>query len=387
MATFRKICLGLAVSLMFFLAACSQAGGARQTPTPLPPLVSYEKTLYPVESGPIAEEYTIEGVVTPYLQEALFFRTSGFISRVPFKGGDTVKQGDIIAELQIDDLLIQLQQAEIDLAVAQASLDERQKAREFAIARAEHSLKMAEINLEQVRSSGGNKYQVAMAEESVALAKLAYQEASEQTTNFDEQSVKRTQLVVERLKSQIAERQIIAPFDGVLFQHNLQPGDNVEAFKPVITIGDPTELVIRTNRESDLANKLNEKTEAYLRLTTDKEKLYPLKFLPNFVPFSNEEDTGDNPQQGGYFYFTMLQPPERALIPVGKPVEVQVVTGRKEDTLLLPPAVIREFGGLHFVILKEGDKQRRVEIQIGLETIDWVEVIGDLKAGDMVVGP
>jgi multidrug efflux pump subunit AcrA (membrane-fusion protein) len=383
-----RLCL---IALLFFLlAGCSSAISGNPTPTPLPPLVSYEKTLYPVERGPIAEEYKLEGVVTPRIQDQLFFRASGYISRIPFNGGDYVKKGELLAELQIDDLLNQLQQAEIDLEVAQANLANRQKEREFAIARAEHNVNIAKLGLEQANASG-NKFQIGMAEENLALAELALKEAKGQANTYDEQAVKRTQLVVDRLNALIAERQIFAPYDGILFRHTLKPGDSVEAFDPIITIGDPQELVIRTDRVFDLVNKINENSEATLFLRKDDDQSYPLKFLPSFAPSSTSEDESLDKQAAqqstGFFYFSMPTPPASELIPVGKPVSVAVVTGRNEDALLLPPAVIREFGGLKFVILSEGDKQRRVEVQTGLLSKDRIEVIGDLKEGDLVVGP
>jgi adenine deaminase len=65
-----------------------------------------------------------------------------------------------------------------------------------------------------------------------------------------------------------------------------------------------------------------------------------------------------------------------------------VVIGRKDEALLLAPAAIREYRGQYFVVVLEGDRRRRVEInEIGLKTTDLWEVIGDLKAGDQVQGP
>jgi len=359
--------------------------------------VSYEKTLYEVTRGTIEEKYELQGVVTPSIQEELFFRASGYISRVPYNGGDLVKKGEILAELQIEDLLNQLQQAEIDLEVAQANLEENRVAQEFDVARAQHQVNLAELNLEQVKAAGGgfggNKTQVAIAEENLALAELSLQQATERVFTYDEQAVKRTQLVVDRLKAQIAERQIVAPFDGILFRHSLKPGDAVEAFDPIITIGDPTALVIRTPRNQQLTGNLHQDTESFMTLDNDQNEVYTLQYLPNFVPTNlSEEEEQDPVQAGGYFYFDMVDQPDEELIPVGKPVEVMVVTGRNENALILPRAVIREFGGLTFVILSEdsgaeGEKQRRVEVQIGLETSDRVEVIGDLQEGDIILGP
>jgi adenine deaminase len=65
-----------------------------------------------------------------------------------------------------------------------------------------------------------------------------------------------------------------------------------------------------------------------------------------------------------------------------------ITLGRKDDALLLPPAAIREYRGLNFVIVQEGERRRRVEIQkIGLKSTDHWEVIADLQEGDQVLGP
>ncbi len=56
--------------------------------------------------------------------------------------------------------------------------------------------------------------------------------------------------------------------------------------------------------------------------------------------------------------------------------------------MLLPPSAIREYKGLMFVIVQDGDKRRRVEInKVGLKSSDKWEIEGDLQVGDQVQGP
>ena len=47
--------------LILLGTSCSLQSGSDPTPTPLPPLVSYEKTYYPVEEGAIEEGSFSEG--------------------------------------------------------------------------------------------------------------------------------------------------------------------------------------------------------------------------------------------------------------------------------------------------------------------------------------
>jgi len=372
------------------------------TPTPLPPPVSYEKTTFAVERGPIVSEFTVVGEVLPSRQDELFFRASGFVSRVTVQPGDTAKAGELLAELQVDDLLKQLEQARIDLEVAQAKLADDERARRYAIARAEHRVAIRQIQVDLARAALTEdadspidqttlELQLKLAEENLALAELDLEEVSEEVSLYQKQAVERAQLTVERLEAQLSERQIMAPYDCIILPRRglpLRPGDSAQAFSPVFIVGDPTELVIGVPINQKRVDEIRENTEVYVSLTPDLKELYEARFMPGFFPLSSKMDEGSAASLGqDMIYFAIPLSPGRDEIPVGRTVYVRVVLGRRDDALLLPPATIRSFRGRDFVILQEGERRRRVDIQIGLETDERVEVIGDLQEGDQIVGP
>ena len=135
----------LAVSLLVALSACLPSRSAVPTPTPLPPPVSYEKPLYTVERGLIVSQFKLTGQVLPSKQDRMLFRASGFVSRVLVQVGDEVEAGQLLAELQIDDLLKELEQAYIDFQVAQADLATIEQDRQYAIARAERQVAIGHL--------------------------------------------------------------------------------------------------------------------------------------------------------------------------------------------------------------------------------------------------
>jgi len=73
-------------------------------------------------------------------------------------------------------------------------------------------------------------------------------------------------------------------------------------------------------------------------------------------------------------------------IELGDLIRVQVELERKDDVLWLPPQAIRLFEGRRFVVLKDGDIQRRVDIEVGIETQDRVEIEEGLEEGQVVIG-
>ena len=124
--------LWLVTSLFtILLTSCGATSRGKATPTPLPPMVSYEKSVFTVELGPIVSEKKIYGEIMPSTQDDLYFLATGYVDRVTVKQGDSAKKGDLLAEMQVDDLLDQLEQANIDLEVAQAALEKGNTEREY----------------------------------------------------------------------------------------------------------------------------------------------------------------------------------------------------------------------------------------------------------------
>jgi hypothetical protein len=74
-------------------------------------------------------------------------------------------------------------------------------------------------------------------------------------------------------------------------------------------------------------------------------------------------------------------------VETGDLVRVAVVLEQKDDVLWLPPAAIRTFEGRKFVVVQEGAGQRQVDVILGIESEDRVEIVDGVKENEVVVGP
>ena len=389
------------LTLMVLLQACGPGGfNSKATPTPLPPVVSVEKAVFTVAKGSIVSEKEIQAEIVPAKQDDLFFRASGFISRVVVKQGDIIKKGDLMAEMQVDDLLNQLQQAQIDLEVAQSNLEKENTQHEYDVVRAkaevymwQQRVKLGELDLKYAYGDQLERAQINldMTKKSLEMAQQNLDLISQSSNSYTEQAVKRNQLAVERLQGLLAERQISAPYDCIVLRSNIKPGQQIDAFMSVFVVGDPSELVLRSIYDFELSNLMHKDIEVRMEFNRADETGFPVKFLPNFLPVSVTDQTqvkGSNAAIAQYFYFTIPEGVAAEELTVNRQVYAVVTMGRKDEVLLLPPAAIREYRGLNFVIVQEGERRRRVEIQkIGLKSMDNWEVIADLKEGDQVLGP
>ena len=71
---------------------------------------------------------------------------------------------------------------------------------------------------------------------------------------------------------------------------------------------------------------------------------------------------------------------------MGDLVRVQAELERKDDVLWLPPQALRIFDGRRFAVVQDGDVQRRVDVKVGIQTADRVEIEEGLEEGQTVVG-
>ena len=107
----KAISILFLAGLLALLAGCAAGAQSSATPTPLPQNTSHQNVVFTVERGPIVSTKDVMGEIVPDHQDKLYFGTTGFINRVLVKNGDRFKKGDLLAELKLDDLLDQLQQA------------------------------------------------------------------------------------------------------------------------------------------------------------------------------------------------------------------------------------------------------------------------------------
>jgi multidrug efflux pump subunit AcrA (membrane-fusion protein) len=387
--------------LLASLAGCAAGARSSATPTPLPQIVSSQQIVFTVERGPIVSERDITGEIVPAHQDKLYFGTSGFINRVLVDRGDRVKKGDLLAELKLDDLLDQLQQAQIDLQVSQQilAIDQVQKAYDLQQAEsdaviAQKQVALAQINLDSAvgtqRAVAQLNLDIAQENYKTAEARLALVKARADTPS--DQVVRHNQSTVDSLNRLVAERQLIAPYDGIVLVNRLIPGLQATAFATAMVVGDLGDIVVQVGFDEDLATKLDASTAAYLYPTKEPEPKYPVKFIPNFLPISNEQ-TGITETPSGdllvnYLYFSIPDSTPRDAVQVGSAVRLTLILGSKQDALLLPPAALRGNDAFSYVIVLEGDQHRRVEIvSIGVKTVEKWEVIANLKAGDQILGP
>ena len=75
-----------------------------------------------------------------------------------------------------------------------------------------------------------------------------------------------------------------------------------------------------------------------------------------------------------------------SLFEAGDLVKVTVLIERSEDTLWLPTAAVRTFEGRRFVMVRVGDRLQKVDVKLGVEGQDRIEILEGLEEGQIIEG-
>ena len=368
-------------------ATRSEQVAAEATPTPIPTAPVALKPVYQVQEGEVVKSTIFTGRIAPVVEEELFFQTDGRVRSVNFKRNDMVKQGDIIAELEIDVLERELKAAELELERAQVTLTEAERNLELDQREAQTRVDMAQIVLKGIDAdSRTTKAELAAQQKAVELAQIELERLSAGVSPLLQNDVTRAQYAVEKLNQEIADARIIAPFDGKLLSVSLTPGKAVIAYQPMATLADVTQMEASADLLSDQLESMAEQMPVTLVLSNRPGVILHgvLRRLP--YPYGSGGTGQTIEEKDKSTRVTILESAAEGEYALGDLVRVTVELQRKAGVLWLPPQAVRNFNGRRFAVVQDGDVQRRVDVKLGIQAEDRVEIVEGLQAGQTVVG-
>ena len=362
----------LALASLLLETACSStgnAGNAKATPTPLPTPMVASKPTYKVQRGDVTSLTEFSARIMPVSQEDLYFRADGRVRKVYVRNGDTVKKGQVLADLvSLDKMEMQAQQQALTLRKAEISY--------------EMTWLQQQLWLTQTPNwDAGYDIRARLQDYQVELAQI----------NLDE-----TRLQVTDLNTSISDSQITSSLDGKVLSITVLEGDDVKAFDPLITVGDDSQLEVGATLTTDQMQTLTEKMPVSLSSPSHPSgKLTgTIRSLP--YPYGTGGGTKDSIATTGETgkatdnttRIALDQPETMQDFRLGDMVDVTVVLENVSNVLWLPPQAIRTFEGRNFVVVKnESGQSARTDVRIGIKNDDRVEIVSGVKEGQEVIAP
>jgi RND family efflux transporter MFP subunit len=185
-----------------------------------------------VETAPVREEILITGSLKPKEQVDVTAKATGRVEKLPVQVGDTVKRGDLVAELEDAELQQQIKRAMAARGVVQATMAQRRA----ELAKAEADLKRSETLLTDGLISNQD-HEARRTSLQVVQAQLELARAQDQQAVAD----------ITELQIQLAQRRIYAPMDSHVAQRFVDIGALVSPSTPIVRLVNLSTMVTMAN--------------------------------------------------------------------------------------------------------------------------------------------
>ncbi len=353
------------------LVGCGEKPSQTQTAPAGVPVAVQAQSVATVE-WPTTYETT--GTVRAKTAGVVSSKVMGYVRQVNFQAGDRVRAGQLLVELDTRDQETQVRQAQAAHREAQDALQEV----DGAIATAKANLELAQAtfrrmdDLFQKKSISNQEYDEASARLKVAQA------GSEMATAKRAQVVAKVNQAAEGIQAATIMRdyaRITAPFDGVVTEKRVEPGNLAAPGVPLATIeqGGVYRLEASVEESQTREIRTGESVSVALEALDRTLEARVSEIVPAVDAASRSYivkiDLPSLPElRSGMF--------GRAIFPMGK-----------RRVLAVPAAAVREEGQLRSVLVVDGGYARTRMVTLGESRQDRREVLSGLSEGEMVVFP
>ncbi len=335
---------------------------------------------YRLETRPLVQRVVASGEVDSQSLAQVGSEITGVVAARHVREGDEVKAGDLLLELRDDEQRTRLREAE---AALQQLIDSTRPQAQATLREAQHNLEQASRELKRRETLFERKLLASEPLEQARRAELTARvirdrarfAAAALAEGGSEEQVLRQRL--EAARATLAKTRIHAQVTGIVQTRDVEPGDLVQPGRTLLSIA--------RSGSSEILLPLDEKNLAPVRLGQAASIIadaYPERVLPARVSFiAPAVDTARGTID---VHLDLLQPAD--FLRQGMTVSVNIETGRRDQTLVLPNDALRARNGPRAQVLRVRDGVvERVDVRLGLLGTALSEVVEGLTTGDLVL--
>ncbi|MBQ1837775.1 MAG: efflux RND transporter periplasmic adaptor subunit [Neisseriaceae bacterium] len=328
-----------------------------------------------VEYGNISETVQASGKLHAYKEVEVGAQVSGEISELKVEIGDTVKKGDLIA--QIDPRL-----ASNQLKTARATLDSNKA-----------GLLSKEASLTQAKQQY-NRQKAMFAEGATSKEALETAEANYKTAlaavDQAKMQIKQAEVSIETAELNMGYTKLIAPMDGTVIAVPAEEGQTLNAgmnTPTVIKLAQLDKMKIKAEIAEADVSRVHPEMKAYFTLLgADNGKRYEA-VLKSIDPAPREiSNNGSVSDSTAIYYYGMLEVPnENGELRTYMTANIHFVISEKQHVLKVPSSAIRTRGDQKTVEVLVNGKPEKREVKTGIKDDVDTEIVSGLNAGDEII--
>ncbi|WP_426670427.1 efflux RND transporter periplasmic adaptor subunit [Mucilaginibacter sp. McL0603] len=310
--------------------------------------------VFSLKEGTLNTTMRLPAVLQPYQTVDLYAKVNGFVKTMTVDVGSQVHQGQLLMTLDAPEMTASLTQAQENLHAKEATYrgSKANYDRLLSTSKKPGTISPNDLDMAHAQMSADSS--------NLLAAKSAYQLSAD-------------------LKDYLEVR---APFDGVISSRNVYNGAYVAPTDknsniPMLTLQEQTKLRLVVDVPEAATNYFANKDTLHFTVKTIPGK--------QFVAVVNRMAGALNVNLRSEQMQMDISNKTRELLP-GMFAEVTLRLTNKQKTFVIPQTAVTQNSQRIFVIRVVNHKAEWVDVKKGRETTDSLEVYGDLKPGDLLVG-
>jgi len=353
-----------------------------------------------VDQGDLAKSVVATGKVQPITKVEVKSKASGIVKKLLVDAGDRVKQGQVLAELDKEELQAQVRGDEAQLSAAEANLHaseadvERSKVDaqgvdvptlQRAYERAKTMATQGVVSASALDDAQRN-YEMAVNKRELARAQLTINQAKVKQAQAQ---VTQYRASLSRSEEQLNYATIVAPIDGVILSRDVEVGDAVSSILVlgssatlVMTLGDMKQVYVDGKVDESDIGKVYLGQPARIKVESFKDKSFSGK-VTKIAPMGVEKDNVTTFQvrvsidnSGGELKALMT-------------ANAEIILEEHHNVLIIPENALiydkDKKASVEVPDLKGKDGKRKVLVKVGISNGAKTELLSGLKKDDKVV--
>jgi HlyD family secretion protein len=353
-----------------------------------------------VERGDLAKNVVATGKIQAMTQVEVKSKASGIVKKLYVDYGQMVKKGQVLAELDKEEIQARVNQQRASLEAAEAaahgSAADLQRAKIDAEGPDVPMLKRAFERAQQMAKEGVvSQAQLDDAEKNYQMA-LNKQKLGKANEIVAQAKVREAQAQVSQSRAQLAQTAeefrnstIVAPIDGMVLSRNVEVGDAVSSILVLgssatllMTLGDTREVYVKGKvDESDIA-KVYLGQEARIKVESYKDRVFSGK-ITKISPMGVEKDNVTT------FEVRVSIDNSKGELKSMMTANAEILLEEHKNVLMVPEgALIYDKDRKASIEIPDAsgrDGKKKISVQVGISNGSKTELLAGLKEGSEVV--
>jgi len=353
-----------------------------------------------VEKGDIARSVVATGKIEPLAKVEVKSKASGLVKQVFVHYSDWVKKGQVLVELDKEELQAQVRESHAALMAAQAAEDSASATYEKNKVEAEapdlpflkanmdraHQLKSQGLIAQAVLEDAERTYQSALNKQMTALRNISVSRAEIARAKA---GIAQAQATLDRADENLRNSTIVSPMDGIVLSRDVEVGDAVSSIlvlgsqaDKIMTLGDVSDVYVLGKVDEADIGKVYLGQPARIVVESFKDKKFGGK-VTKISPLGVEKDNVTT-----FEVRVSIRNPSGEL-KANMSANAEIILEEKKNVLLVPESAVvydrQRNTSLEVPDLANEKGRRQVSAKLGISNGVKTELVSGLKEGAKVI--